>query len=87
MGPDKLDLAWGGAIDNTPDGIPVVSPCEGIPGLFLCTGFSGHGFSSSTGAAVKLAELIHTGRLSDELKHLSHRRFLSGETLAPNIIY
>ena len=87
MGPDQLDLAWGGAIDNTPDGIPVVSPCEGISGLYLCTGFSGHGFSSSTGAAVKLAELIHTGRLSDELKHLSHRRFLSGETLAPNIIY
>jgi glycine/D-amino acid oxidase-like deaminating enzyme len=86
-GPDMLDYAWGGAIDNTPDGIPVVSPCEQLPGLFLCTGFSGHGFSSSTGAGYMLAQLIHTGILSPELKHLSHARFLSGETLAPNIIY
>lgn len=87
LGPGMLDYAWGGAIDNTPDGIPVVSPCDAVPGLFLCTGFSGHGFSSSTGAGRMLAKLIHTGHLSDELKYLSHNRFLSGEALAPNIIY
>lgn len=87
LGPDMLDYAWGGAIDNTPDGIPVVSPCDAIPGLFLCTGFSGHGFSSATGAGRMLARLIHSGHLSDEIKHLSHDRFLSGEVLAPNIIY
>ncbi|EIF34460.1 glycine/D-amino acid oxidase, deaminating [Burkholderia sp. Ch1-1] len=85
--PSKVDLAWGGAIDNTPDGIPVVSECSQLPGVYLCTGFSGHGFSSSLGAARMLAEAIATGRTSDDLKHLSHRRFMTGETLAPNIIY
>ncbi len=87
FGPDMLDYAWGGAIDNTPDGIPVVSAYEGLPGLYLCTGFSGHGFSSSMGAGRMLAQLIATGRSSEELKYLSHGRFLSGEALAPNIIY
>lgn len=87
LGPDMLDYAWGGAIDNTPDGIPVVSSCEGLPGLYLCTGFSGHGFSSSMGAGRMLAEFIATGQSSKELKYLSHSRFLSGEALAPNIIY
>lgn len=87
VGPEMLDYAWGGAIDNTPDGIPVVSACEQIPGLFLCTGFSGHGFSSSMGAANRLAQWIAKGIKADDLKYLSHQRFLTGEALAPNIIY
>jgi glycine/D-amino acid oxidase-like deaminating enzyme len=85
--PSEMDLAWGGAIDNTPDGIPVVSECSGQPGLFLCTGFSGHGFSSSLGAGRMLAQLIAQGRMTKDLEHLSHDRFLTGEALAPNIIY
>ncbi|MBB5405932.1 glycine/D-amino acid oxidase-like deaminating enzyme [Paraburkholderia atlantica] len=70
--PSKVDIAWGGAIDNTPDGIPVVSECVQHPGIYLCTGFSGHGFSSSLGAGRMLAQAIVTGET---------------ETLAPNIIY
>jgi glycine/D-amino acid oxidase-like deaminating enzyme len=82
-----MELAWAGAIDNTPDGIPVVSECSHMPGVFLCTGFSGHGFGSSLGAGRMLAESIATGRVSSELEYLSHHRFVSGEELAPNIIY
>ncbi|MDM8356147.1 NAD(P)/FAD-dependent oxidoreductase [Pandoraea communis] len=85
--PSKIDVAWGGAIDNTPDGIPVVSECSQLPGVFLCTGFSGHGFSTSLGAARMLAETIVSGRVPDDLSHLSHGRFMTGEALAPNIIY
>ncbi|MGN6667536.1 MAG: NAD(P)/FAD-dependent oxidoreductase [Trinickia sp.] len=85
--PSKVDIAWGGAIDNTPDGIPVVSECSEHPGVYLCTGFSGHGFSSSLGAGRMLAEAIATGRMPDDLNYLSHQRFMTGETLAPNIIY
>lgn len=35
---------WGGLIDATPDAVPVISPVETIPGFFIATGFSGHGF-------------------------------------------
>jgi glycine/D-amino acid oxidase-like deaminating enzyme len=87
LGLERLDIAWGGAIDNTPDGIPVVSEVDGLRNLYLCTGFSGHGFSSAMGAGHMLAQLIDTGNAAPDLKHLSHRRFLTGERLAPNIIY
>ena len=40
---------WGGAIDVTPDEIPVLGPIDAIPGLFLATGFSGHGFGIGPG--------------------------------------
>lgn len=85
--PSKIDIAWGGAIDNTPDGIPVVSACHQLPGVYLCTGFSGHGFSSSLGAGRLLAETIVTGKAPDDLAHMSHDRFFTGKALAPNIIY
>jgi glycine/D-amino acid oxidase-like deaminating enzyme len=85
--PSMVDIAWGGAIDNTPDGIPVVSECTQHSNVYLCTGFSGHGFSSSLGAGRMLADAIATGSVCEDLKHLSHQRFMTGETLAPNIIY
>ncbi|EEA04135.1 FAD dependent oxidoreductase [Burkholderia sp. H160] len=85
--PSMVDIAWGGAIDNTPDGIPVVSESTAHSNVYLCTGFSGHGFSSSLGAGRMLADAIATGNLCEDLKHLSHRRFMTGESLAPNIIY
>ena len=40
----QVAQAWGGLIDSTPDGIPVISAVDSLPGLFLSTGFSGHGF-------------------------------------------
>lgn len=87
VGVDMVDRAWGGAIDNTPDGIPVVSEITSLPGVFLCTGFSGHGFSSAMGAGKLLAGYIHSGEKPVDLVHLNHDRFLTGEKLAPNIIY
>ncbi|MFA4912947.1 MAG: FAD-binding oxidoreductase [Comamonadaceae bacterium] len=87
VSPDMVDCAWGGAIDNTPDGIPVVSEIASLQGVYLCTGFSGHGFSSAMGAGKLLADYIHSGRKPEDLTHLTHQRFLTGERLAPNIIY
>src|SRR5690349_15617605 len=36
--------SWGGMIDVMPDAIPVISPVDRLPGFFVATGFSGHGF-------------------------------------------
>ena len=36
--------SWGGLIDVTPDAVPVIGEVARIPGFFLATGFSGHGF-------------------------------------------
>ncbi len=48
-------------IDVTPDAVPVISEVDGIPGLVIATGFSGHGFGIGP-AAGRLAAEIATGR-------------------------
>ena len=50
--------SWGGMIDVTPDGIPVISPVDTLPGFFIATGFTGHGFGISPGAGRLMAELV-----------------------------
>jgi glycine/D-amino acid oxidase-like deaminating enzyme len=52
---------WAGCIDATPDAVPVISPVDRLPGLYLASGFSGHGFGLGPGAGKLMADLI-TGR-------------------------
>ena len=49
---------WGGMIDVTPDAIPVISGVDDMPGFFIATGFSGHGFGIAPGAGRLMAELV-----------------------------
>lgn len=50
--------AWGGWIDSTPDAVPVISHLDGLPGFFLATGFSGHGFGIGPAAGQLVAQLV-----------------------------
>ena len=54
----RVAQSWGGMIDVTPDGIPVISGVEALPGFFIATGFSGHGFGIAPGAGRLMAELV-----------------------------
>ncbi|SHK15414.1 Glycine/D-amino acid oxidase [Roseomonas rosea] len=54
----KAAATWGGWIDSTPDAVPVIAPIDALPGLFLSTGFSGHGFGIGPGAGRLAADLI-----------------------------
>ncbi|MFI4994316.1 MAG: NAD(P)/FAD-dependent oxidoreductase [Hyphomicrobiales bacterium] len=56
----KVKDAWGGLIDVTPDAVPIISKVDGLPGLVLAIGFSGHGFGIGPGAG-KLAADLATG--------------------------
>lgn len=49
--------SWGGMIDITPDAAPVIGPAP-LPGLFIATGFSGHGFAMGPGGGRLAADLI-----------------------------
>ena len=49
---------WAGMIDVTPDEIPVLGPVDGLPGLVIATGFSGHGFGIGPAAGYLIAELV-----------------------------
>jgi glycine/D-amino acid oxidase-like deaminating enzyme len=61
----KLTRAWSGLIDVTPSGLPVISPAP-LPGLFIASGFSGHGFGIGPAAGRLAAELI-TGTAAGEV--------------------
>jgi glycine/D-amino acid oxidase-like deaminating enzyme len=49
---------WAGMIDVMPDAIPVISAVDKVPGFFIATGFSGHGFGIGPGAGSLMAEMV-----------------------------
>ncbi|HEY8288114.1 MAG TPA: FAD-binding oxidoreductase [Acetobacteraceae bacterium] len=54
----RIAERWGGVIDVTPDAVPVISPVDALPGFFIATGFTGHGFGIAPGAGRLMAELV-----------------------------
>ena len=54
----KVEERWAGLIDATPDGVPVISEVPSFPGLFIASGFSGHGFGIGPGAGHLMADLV-----------------------------
>ena len=50
--------SWAGYIDSTPDGVPVIDPDIGVPGLTLAAGLSGHGFGIGPGVGRLVADLV-----------------------------
>jgi glycine/D-amino acid oxidase-like deaminating enzyme len=54
----KIAQSWAGLIDVTPDAVPVISPVAAVPGFFIASGFSGHGFGIGPGAGRLMADLV-----------------------------
>lgn len=54
----KVEQRWAGYMDVTPDAVPVISPIDRVPGFFLASGFSGHGFGIGPGAGKLMADLV-----------------------------
>ncbi|MCY0389839.1 FAD-binding oxidoreductase [Robbsia sp. Bb-Pol-6] len=54
----RIAQRWAGYIDVTPDAIPVISGVDQTPGLFINTGFSGHGFGIGPAAGKLMADLV-----------------------------
>ena len=54
----RLVQVWGGMIDAMPDTVPIISPVDGISGLIVATGFSGHGFGIGPAAGHLVADMV-----------------------------
>ncbi|MGE5140387.1 MAG: NAD(P)/FAD-dependent oxidoreductase [Rudaea sp.] len=63
-----------GQYDMTPDGKPIIGPLDVPQGLFLNTGYSGHGVMASAGGGRILAELL-TGRIAPRDNPFRFSRF------------
>ncbi len=57
----KIAETWGGMMDVMPDAIPVISAVDAVPGFFIATGFSGHGFGIGPGAGRLVADMVAGG--------------------------
>jgi glycine/D-amino acid oxidase-like deaminating enzyme len=54
----KVVESWAGLMDVTPDAVPVIDEVAHMPGFFIATGFSGHGFGIGPGAGRLMADLV-----------------------------
>ncbi|GAA6191642.1 FAD-binding oxidoreductase [Phaeobacter sp. NW0010-22] len=80
----KILQTWAGMIDVTPDAIPVMSEIDSLPGLFIATGFSGHGFGIGPGAGRLMADLVMGAAPIVDPYEFRFSRFSDGSRVAPN---
>ena len=57
----ELFTGYAGLYTTTPDLHPVIDKVDGIEGLYICTGFSGHGFKLAPAVGAVVSELILDG--------------------------
>ena len=75
----ELAAGYAGLYTNTPDSHPVMDRIDGVDGLYLCSGFSGHGFKLSPMVGVLMAELIANGAAASmDISPLRLSRFAEG---------
>lgn len=83
----KIAQRWAGYIDVMPDMIPVISATEGVKngcaGLYVATGFSGHGFGLGTGAGRLAADLIAGHSPCVDPTPFRLHRFSDGSKITP----
>jgi len=72
---------WGGYMDVSPDAVPIISPLEQIPGLFVATGFSGHGFGIGPAAGRLMADLVLGRKPVVDTKPFRFERFSDGSKI------
>ena len=85
MADAEYSTGYAGLYTSTPDSHPVIDRVEGIDGLYVCTGFSGHGFKLSPMVGVLMAELMLDGRATTiDISPLRMSRFREGDLNLPS---
>ncbi len=80
----RIAERWGGMIDVTPDIVPVISGVDTLPGFFIATGFSGHGFGIGPGAGRLMADLVTGDAPVVDPTDYRFSRFTDGSRPAPS---
>jgi glycine/D-amino acid oxidase-like deaminating enzyme len=80
----KVAETWGGVIDVTPDGVPVISGVDTLPGFFIATGFTGHGFGIGPGAGRLMAEIVAGETPVVDATPFRYSRFTDGTRPVPS---
>jgi glycine/D-amino acid oxidase-like deaminating enzyme len=80
----KIAETWGGMMDVMPDAIPVISAVDAVPGFFIATGFSGHGFGIGPGAGRLVADMVAGGPTIVDPSPFRLTRFADGSNPRPH---
>ena len=75
--------AWAGMVETTPDVVPVIGEDARLPGFFIATGFSGHGFGIGPGAGYAIAGLLTGQDTGIDLAPFRLARFFDGSPIRP----
>ncbi|MEM1182518.1 MAG: FAD-dependent oxidoreductase [Acidobacteriota bacterium] len=67
---------WAGLIDVMPDAVPVISAVDTLPGFYIASGFSGHGFGLGPGAGKLMAEIVRGVDPCVDATAFRHDRFI-----------
>ncbi len=78
-----FEESWAGFIDVMPDVVPVMDAVDPLSGLYLGTGFSGHGFGFGPGAGKVLANKITGAPDEFNLDRFRFSRFYDGTPMVP----
>ena len=79
---------WSGLFTVTPDWHPILDHVEGIRGVYLAVGFSGHGFKLSPMVGVVMAEMVLEGSARTiDVSPLRLRRFAEGDLIHSRYSY
>jgi glycine/D-amino acid oxidase-like deaminating enzyme len=74
---------WAGMVETTPDVVPVMCAAEQLPGLYIATGFSGHGFGIGPGAGKAAAGMLTGEDSGIDLSAFKLQRFFDGSPIRP----
>lgn len=77
----EIAQRWAGYIDVTPDAVPVISAIDRVPGFFMASGFSGHGFGIGPAAGRLMADLVTNRTPLVDPKAFRFNRFTDGSRI------
>ncbi|MGO9177767.1 MAG: NAD(P)/FAD-dependent oxidoreductase [Candidatus Limnocylindrales bacterium] len=77
---------WGGMVDMTPDGLPIIDGTSGPQGLTIITGLSGHGFTLGPVLGAIAADLALDGLSSWPIAPFRLSRFAEGPIRSPEMM-
>ena len=75
--------AWAGMVETSPDVVPIIDQDGDIPGFYVASGFSGHGFGIGPGAGKAIAGMLTGHDSGIDLAPFRLSRFFDGTPIRP----
>ena len=72
----KVVRSWCGWLDESFDGVPFLGTVDGVAGLILACGFTGHGFGTAPAVGLMLSQMVRGEETVVDISALNYDRFM-----------